>query len=287
MILGDENTKLLTHDSTLGVLEELDDMLNLGAVGHLILDLVDNIEDTRLTMEQQTIGIGDVLLYFLVDSSLFHHRRVRASILEGFAACNDKRGDVARERNTSLYQCQTTNTGVGILDGRAGENDSVLNLAVASNLHTVTKHAMIAYDGIVADMSSFEQEIVVADNGAAITIGTTVDDDILTDDIIITYLHIRLLATEIEILRQGSNHTALMDLIVVTSQMLTKGKMMQLSPISTSSSIYTKGNILQLLPIFAFGEISALGDISLAIIVNFQLVNYQFSSLRHRGPDRG
>ena len=75
---------------------------------------------------------------------------------------------------------------------------------------------MIAYDGIVADMSSFEQEIVIADNGAAITIGTTVDDDILTDDIIITNLHIRLLATEIEILRQGSNHTALMDLIVVT-----------------------------------------------------------------------
>ena len=75
---------------------------------------------------------------------------------------------------------------------------------------------MIAYDGIVADMSSFEQEIVIADNGAAITIGTTVDDDILTDDIIITYLHIRLLTTEIEILRQGSYHTALMDLIVVT-----------------------------------------------------------------------
>lgn len=110
---------LLTHDSTLGVLEELDDMLNLGAVGHLILDLVDNIEDTRLTMEQQTIGVSDVLLYFLVDSSLFHHRRVKASILKGFAACNDKRGDVARERSTSLYQCQTTNTGVGILDGRA------------------------------------------------------------------------------------------------------------------------------------------------------------------------
>ena len=133
-----------------------------------------------------------------------------------FAACNDKRGDVARERSTSLYQCQTTNTGVSILDGRAGENDSVMNLAVASNLHTITKHAMIAYDGIVADMSTFEQEIVVADHGAAITIGTTVDDDILANDVIITYLHIRLLATEIEILRQGSNHTALMDLIVVT-----------------------------------------------------------------------
>ena len=43
--------------------------------------------------------------------------------------------------------------------------------------------------------------------------------------------------------------------------------MIQLSPISTSSSIYTKGNILQLLPIFAFGDTSALGLISLAIIL--------------------
>ena len=206
---------LLTHDAALGAFEELDDLTDLGAIGHLILDLVDNIEDTRLTMEQQTIGVSDVLLYFLVDSSLLHHRRVRTSIREGLAACNDKRGDVARERSTSLYQCQTTNTGVGILDGRTGENDSVLNLAVASNLHTITKHAMIAYDGIVADMSSFEQEIVIADHGAAITIGTTVDDDILTDDIIITNLHIRLLTTEIKILREGSYHTALVDLVVL------------------------------------------------------------------------
>ena len=53
--------------------------------------------------------------------------------------------------------------------------------------------------------------------------------------------------------------------------------MIQLSPITTSSSIYTNGNILQLLPIFAFGEISALGLISLAIIVNcqFSIIHYQ------------
>lgn len=54
-------------------------------------------------------------------------------------------------------------------------------------------------------------------------------------------------------------------------RMLTKGNIVQLSPISTSSSIYTNGNILQLSPIFAFGETSALGLISLAIILRFKV----------------
>ena len=47
--------------------KEVDDGLDFRAVGHLILDLIDYIEHTRLSVEEQTVGIGDMLLYLLVD----------------------------------------------------------------------------------------------------------------------------------------------------------------------------------------------------------------------------
>ena len=121
-----------------------------------------------------------------------------------------------REGATSLDQREVACTGIGILDGATGEDDAIADLAVACNLRTITKHAVIADHHIVADMSSFEQEILVADLGDAITIGTTVDDYILADDVVVANLHIRLGSTEIEILRQSSYHTTLMDLVILS-----------------------------------------------------------------------
>ena len=48
---GGDDCFLLTHDASFGVFEELDDGLNLWAIGHLILDLIDHIEDAGLSME--------------------------------------------------------------------------------------------------------------------------------------------------------------------------------------------------------------------------------------------
>jgi hypothetical protein len=45
---------------------------------------------------------------------------------------------------------------------------------------------------------------------------SAVNDNILANHVVITNLNIRLLTTEIKILRQGGNHRALMDLVVVT-----------------------------------------------------------------------
>ena len=59
---------LLTHNSSFRITQELNDVLNLRAVGHLGLDLVDDIEHAGFTMKQQTVGIGYMLLHFLVDT---------------------------------------------------------------------------------------------------------------------------------------------------------------------------------------------------------------------------
>ena len=48
-------------------------------------------------VEQQTVGISDVLLHLLVDASKFHYLRVRATILHRIATSNDVRRHVVRE----------------------------------------------------------------------------------------------------------------------------------------------------------------------------------------------
>ena len=195
--------------------EEGDDGLNLGAVGHLIFNLIDHIKHTRLSMEEQTIGIGDVLLHLLVDASDPHHRGVRATIDHRITTGNDKRRYIVGESTTSLNQGETASTCVGILDGAGREDDAIADLTVAGNLSAIAKYTVVTHDGIVTDMSAFEQEVIISDNGASIPVRAAVDHHILTNHIIITDLHIGLGTTVVEVLRQGSNHTALMDLVVV------------------------------------------------------------------------
>ena len=59
---------LLADNAQLCFAEELDDFLNLRAVGYLFLDLQDRIKETRLSVEYQTVGIRNVLDGLLVDT---------------------------------------------------------------------------------------------------------------------------------------------------------------------------------------------------------------------------
>ena len=197
------------------MLKESDDGLDLRTVGHLILDLVDHIKHTGLSMEEQTIGIGNVLLHFLVDACDLHHRGVRTTIGHRITTGYYKRGYIVREGTTSLNQGETASTGVGILDGAGREDDTIADLAVACNLSAIAKHTVVAHNGIMTDMRTFEQEVIISDDGASIPIRAAVDHHILTNHIVITDLHVGLGTTVVEILRQGGNHRALVDLVVV------------------------------------------------------------------------
>ena len=167
-------------------------------------------------MEEQTVGIGDVLLHLLVDTCLVHHRIVGASVFKRLAASNDEGWDILRERGAGLNHCQASHTGVGILDSRTGEDDTIVDLAVARNLHTITEYAVVAHHRVVTDMHAFQEEVVVTDLRHAIAMGTPVDDHILADDIVVANLYIRLLTTEVEVLWQGGNDRALVDLVVLS-----------------------------------------------------------------------
>ena len=97
--------------------QEADDVLDFRTVWHLFLNLVDNIEHTRLSVEEQTIGIGDVTLDLLVDTGIVEHGSVGTAILHRITAGNDIRGHIVREGRSGLDQREVSGTGIGILDG--------------------------------------------------------------------------------------------------------------------------------------------------------------------------
>ena len=86
----------LRDDTQLGVAQELDDMTDLGTVGHLLLNLHDSIEERGLTVEHQTIGVGDMLDDLVVGAIELTHSGVHAAILHTLGA-DDAWGHVLRE----------------------------------------------------------------------------------------------------------------------------------------------------------------------------------------------
>ena len=74
---------------------------------------------------------------------------------------------------------------------------------------------MVAHFRVVTDMRTFKQEVVITDDGFAVTLRTAIDDHVLADDIVVANYHVRLGTTEVEILRQGGNNATLVDFVVV------------------------------------------------------------------------
>jgi hypothetical protein len=67
----------------------------------------------------------------------------------------------------------------------------------------------------MTDVGTLKQEVVITNLGNAILLCTTVNNHVLADNIVITNLYVRLSTAEVKILRQGCNHTSLMNLVVI------------------------------------------------------------------------
>ena len=110
-----DNT-LLTHDTAFRAFEEADDVLDLRTIGHLILNLVNHIEHTRLSMEEQSVGTGYVLLNLLVDLRIIHDGGVGSAISHGVTTGNNIGRYIMREVTAFLDHREVAGTSVGILD---------------------------------------------------------------------------------------------------------------------------------------------------------------------------
>jgi hypothetical protein len=67
---------------------------------------------------------------------------------------------------------------------------------------------------VMTDVSTLHEEVVIADDRLATSVGSPVDDYILTDDVIIANNEFTLLATKLEVLWQSTQYRTLMNLVV-------------------------------------------------------------------------
>ena len=66
----------------------------------------------------------------------------------------------------------------------------------------------------MADVGTLHEHVVVADDGLTATVGSAIDDHVLADDIVVADDALRLLAAELEVLRQSADDATLMHLVV-------------------------------------------------------------------------
>lgn len=108
-------TLQLGDNAELAGAEKLDDVADLGAVGHLLLYLKDGVEKRRLAVEDEAVGVGDVLLHFFVSAVEVEHRGVDAAILH-LLRTDDARRHVLREGGTCLNHGCTAHACLRVLD---------------------------------------------------------------------------------------------------------------------------------------------------------------------------
>ena len=113
---------------------------------------------------------------------------------------DDIGGHILREGRTGLNHRTLSDARLGVLDDTGGEDDSVLNDAVAGNLRAVAEDAAVADFRVVGDVGTLHQHVVVAEDGLATGVGSAVDDDIFADDIAVADDAFRLFAAELKVL---------------------------------------------------------------------------------------
>ena len=192
--------------------QELDDVADERTVGHLLLDLVDGIEQAGLSMEHEAVGVGNVLQQLVIDTVLVCHLHVDTTEFSVLGT-DDIGWHILGEGGACLYHGALSDACLGILDDGTGEDDAVFDGAVAGNLGAIAEDAAVADLGVMADVCTFHEEVVVADDGLAAMVCGTVDDDVLTDDVVVADDAFRLLAAEVEILRQRTDDGTLVHFV--------------------------------------------------------------------------
>ena len=150
----------LADDSLLCPTHEVYYAADFGRIGHLLVYLDAGIKHGGLAMEQQPVGIGNVLLYLRLDPGRIADSRIHAMVLYRTSARNDIRRNVLGEGRTGLYHRILSHTGVRLLDDVRGDDRTRTDPAVSCDLSTIAEDAMVADNSVVADMRSLHQEIV-------------------------------------------------------------------------------------------------------------------------------
>lgn len=205
----------LADDAVFSFPNELDNVADFGRIGHLLVYLYAGVEHGSLSVEHKSVGIGYVFNHFFADFQFAANRRVHTVVGNRAAASYDVRWNVAGKGGSCRYVSGSPYACPGFLNDAGRVDCTVGNLAIACNLGAVAEYAVVAHLGVVADVHAFHKEVVRPDDGLATTVGSTVDNNILSDDVVVADNTLAFFANEVEILWQCTNNAALVYLVSV------------------------------------------------------------------------
>ena len=106
----------LAYDAQLATLKEVDDSVDFLSRRHLFLNLIDCIKYTGLSVEHQTIGIGDVADDLVGCVRRLEQCLVDATVAHGVVGSYDERRNILRDAHTAGDHRCTTDAHVSIQD---------------------------------------------------------------------------------------------------------------------------------------------------------------------------
>lgn len=201
------------NDSELGGAHEVHDVADFFRVGYLLFYLSGSIFYGYHSVEDESVGIGYVFLDLFVDTVGGEHGVVWSLLFNGFASYDDVWRHIAREGGSGLYHCAFAYARFCVgHDGRR-EDDTAAYFAVARDFSAIAEDTVVADLCVVADVRAFHEEVAIADYGFGPAVGGTVDDYVFAYHVVVADDAVALLSAEIEVLRQCSDHGALVYLI--------------------------------------------------------------------------
>jgi len=121
-------------------------------------------------------------------------------------ACHKAEGkDVLGETCAATYHRITTHAAELVHQHTSTQNGVIVDDYLACQLGAVTDNAAVSHNGIVCNMRSLHEQIVVAHDCASLCSRASIDGHVLAYLVIVAYLCRTLFATELEVLRNGTD----------------------------------------------------------------------------------
>ena len=195
----------MNETALFGVFDEVEDVFDLVGLGQFALNRGDGLGQREPSLEDDTIGFVN-----RVDDLAFKAATAQANdvqtAIRGRFTCTDGVG------HDALWgACATTNHRVAsdaaelVYEHASRKDGMVVNGDFSGKLRTVAYDDIIANNIVVGDVAAFHQEIARADNGLSFGCGAAVDGDVLADLVVVANDGQRVLATELQVLGNGTD----------------------------------------------------------------------------------
>ena len=185
--------------------DEVDDVAYLGSHFHFGLNLVEGVGCVQAALVDEAVGIVDGLDGLVGEAAAAQAHNVQSGVADGLASGDDIGRDVLAEAASALDHAISAHA-AELMHQHVGTDDGVVvDDNLAGHLGGVADDAAVAYQGIVGHVYAFHQQVVVAHDGASFGSCAAVHGHVLTDEVVVANLGGRILALELQVLRDGTD----------------------------------------------------------------------------------